>query len=85
MPVLGMNMCERPGNTIDAKTVGYLDIFVNVARIVVVNELVLERLAKNDPRNCRQKNADADCQRTAVRPGRRYYGKAILHVRSKIS
>jgi len=67
MPVLRMNMSERPGNAGDVKTAGYLRIFVNVARIIIINEVVPECLAKNDPRNYREKNADGDSQPAAVR------------------
>jgi hypothetical protein len=58
MPVLGMNMSECPGNTGDVKTAGYLGIFVNITRIIVVNEVGEERLAKNKP--CKNREEDAN-------------------------
>ena len=42
-------MTECPGNTADAKTTCYFRVLINVMRIIVVNEVVPERLAKNKP------------------------------------
>ena len=67
MPVLGMNMAKRPGDTGQAEPASYFRIFVDVGLFIVVHEFVPERLAKNNPRNCREKNADADSQPAAVR------------------
>ncbi len=53
MPVLGMNMGDCPGNAAQANAAGYLCIFINVVRIVVVNEIVPERLGENNPSNYR--------------------------------
>ena len=58
MPVLRMNVCERPGDTGEVKPTGYRGILVNVPRIIVVNEVVAERLAKYDPRKNYQRDAD---------------------------
>ena len=66
MPVLGMNMSECPGNAGDVKTAGYLGIFINVARIVVINEVVPESLAKNSACQHRETNANADSQPTVA-------------------
>jgi hypothetical protein len=59
MPVHGVNMGECPGNTAYAKAIGYLRIFVDIARIIIVNEVVPEGLAKNKPAQRRQSDADA--------------------------
>ncbi len=67
MPVLGMNVRERPCNAGQAETVRYLRIFVNVGLIIVVNEIVPKGLAENKPRNCCEKNAEADSQPAPVR------------------
>ena len=53
-------MSKCPGNTADAKTTCYFRVLINVTRIVVVNEVVPERLAKNKPGKHRQRKADAD-------------------------
>lgn len=58
MPVHGMNVGERPRNTANAEPSRYLRIFIDVTRIVVVNEVVLERLTKNYP--CQDCETDAD-------------------------
>ena len=53
-------MCKCPDNTADAKTTCYLRVLINVTRIVVINEVVPERLAKNKPCQARESDADAD-------------------------
>ena len=65
MPVLSMNMGECPGDTRDVKPTGYCGILVNVPRIIVVNEVVPERPAKNHPCQDYQTNANADDYRAA--------------------
>ena len=65
MPILRMNVCERPGDTGEVKPTGYRDILVNVPRIIVVNEVVPERPAKNHPCKDYQTNANADDYRAA--------------------
>jgi len=47
MPVVGMNVSERPPNPVQSETLGYLCICVNVVRIIVINEVTCERLPKN--------------------------------------
>ena len=53
-------MSECPGNTADAKTTCYFRVLINVTRIIVVNEVVPERLAKNKPCKHARNDADAD-------------------------
>ena len=53
-------MGKCPGNAADAKSVSYLRIFVDVTRIIIVNEVVAERLAKDKPDQAGQSDADAD-------------------------
>jgi len=65
MPVHGMNMAKCPGNTADAEAAGYLRIFIDVARIIIINEIVPERLAENHPRKDGDTDADADRQPAA--------------------
>ena len=59
-------MTECPGNTADAKTTCYFRVLINVMRIIVINEVVPERLAKNKPCQARQNDADPDGKPTAV-------------------
>ena len=67
MPVLGMNVAKRPSNAGQVKPACYFSIFIDVVLIIVVNEVVTEGLTKDHPRDCREKNADADSQPAAVR------------------
>ena len=53
MPVQRVNMCKCPDNTADAKTTRYFRVLINVMRIVVINEVVPERLAENKPSQAR--------------------------------
>ena len=55
-----MNMTKCPGNTGDVKAAGYPGILIDIPRIIIVNEVVPNRLAKNDPRKQCQKDANAD-------------------------
>jgi hypothetical protein len=58
-----MNMGQCPADPGHVKTTGYPGILVNVPRIIVVNEVVLENLAKDDPRDNYQANRDAQSHR----------------------
>jgi len=60
MPVLGMNVAKSPANAGQVKPASYFRIFIDVVLIVVIDEVVTEGLTKDDPRNCREKNADSD-------------------------
>ena len=55
-----MNMTKCPGNTGDVKAAGYPGILINIPRVIIVNEVVPKRLAKNDPRKQRKKDANAE-------------------------
>ena len=61
-----MNMGKCPGDTADAEAAGYLRIFIDVARIIIVDEVVPERLAKNYPRKDGETDANADRQPAAA-------------------
>ena len=59
-------MGECPGDTADTETSCYCRVLIYVTRIIVVNEVVPERLAKNKPCQARQNDADADGRPPAV-------------------
>ena len=59
-------MSKRPGDTADAEPTCYSRVFIDITRIVIVNEVVPERLAKNKPCQARQSDADADGKPPAV-------------------
>ena len=50
VPVFGMDMGECPGDVGEVNAAGDPRILIDVARIVVVNEIVPKRLTKNSPR-----------------------------------
>jgi hypothetical protein len=60
MPVQGVNMCKCPGNAADAKTTCYFRVLINVTGIVIVNEVMPERLAKNEPGKHSKGKTDTD-------------------------
>ena len=60
MPVHGMDVGEGPRNPAEAKAAGYSGVFIDVARIIIVNEIVPQRLTKNDPGEQYQGDAGAD-------------------------
>ena len=53
-------MCKGPDNAADAKTTSYFRVLINVTRIIVINEVVPERLAKNKPGKHNKKKADTE-------------------------
>ena len=61
-----MNMAKCPGNAADAEAACYLRIFVDVVRVIIVDEIVPERLAENQPRKDGDTDANADRQPAAV-------------------
>src|SRR5438876_8884456 len=58
MPVISMHMGEGPLNPLEGETVRDPWIFVYVLIVVVVDKLVPNGLAEDDPDNSRKKNAD---------------------------
>jgi len=49
MPVFRMNVSECPSNVRDVDAAGDPGVLIYVARIIVVNEIVPERLTENEP------------------------------------
>ena len=60
VPVLGMNMSESPRDPAPRQPCSHVRVVEHVKRIVVINELVIARLTKHRPRQCDQKNANAN-------------------------
>jgi len=58
MPVVSMHMGEGPLNPLEGETVRDPWILVYVLIVIVVNELVPEGLAEDDPDNCHKENTD---------------------------
>ena len=56
-------MGKCPDNAADAQSLSYLRVFVDVTRIIIVNEVVPERLAEDEPRKHGKKNANTDSYR----------------------
>ena len=50
MPVFGMDMSKCPGDVREVDAAGDPSVLIDVTRIVVVNEIVPERLNKDSPR-----------------------------------
>jgi len=58
MPIGCVNVGEGPRNIRKADAADYPRITVNVTTIVIVDEVVPKRLAKDNPDNDHQQNAD---------------------------
>ena len=56
-----MHMGEGPSNPLQAEAVRDPWILVNILIVVVVDELVPERLAEDNPDNCHKENTDNAC------------------------
>ena len=59
MPVFGMDMSKGPGDVGDADAAGDPRVLIDVARIVVVNEIVPECLTKDGPSKDEETDANA--------------------------
>ena len=59
-------MAEGPGNARGAQTPGYLCILINVVLVIVINEIVPERLAENKPAKSREQNGDPNNEPEAI-------------------
>ena len=55
-----MNMCEGPSDVREVSAARDPSVLIDVARIVVVNEIVAERLCKYHPSNYCKAQADND-------------------------
>jgi len=62
MPIAGMLAAERVNSAGNRQPTTDERIRVNVGIIIVVDEVVADSLAENEPRNCNEKKADnCDC------------------------
>src|SRR5437868_14948191 len=60
VPVLGMNMGERPPDAPPGQSGANVRIVEHVKRIVIIDKLMAKSLAEHHPRDRDQKNADAE-------------------------
>lgn len=60
MPVVRMTVRERPNDSVEGKPTHRFGVLINISVVVIVDELVPERLAKDQPRDCREKDADGN-------------------------
>jgi len=60
VPVLGMNMGERPPDAPPGRSGAHVRIVEHVKRIVIIDKLMAKSLAEHRPRDRNQKNADAE-------------------------
>ena len=63
MPVLEMNVRERPGDILPAQAGLDLMVLTDVARIVITDESISQRLTENGPGDRNQCGADNDFRR----------------------
>src|SRR5208283_2529697 len=66
MPVGAYAMSKRPLDSVQVQPANDHRIFIHVRVVVVVDELVMQRLAEDHPDNRRQKNADPENQPAGV-------------------
>jgi hypothetical protein len=57
MPEVGVTVSKQPFESIDAKSAANLAIFVNIAVVVEVDEIVAKGLTKNQPNHSSQADA----------------------------
>lgn len=61
-----MHMGEGPDNSFKRQTPGDLRVFEHIIVIIIINERVAKRLAKDQPRNGGQENTNAEGDPKAV-------------------
>lgn len=49
MPVAGMDISKGPRNSMESETGGDFRVFVDVPIVVVIEEIVMQRLPENEP------------------------------------
>ena len=60
MPVVRMNVCERPDDILPRHAALDLTIFADVGRIVVINKAIFQSLAEDGPGDRDQYGTDRD-------------------------
>ena len=70
MPVRGMHTGERPDYSLDGQTARNRRILRHVRAVVIIDELMPKRLAKNEPNNHSEKETNANDNRPIARSGR---------------
>ena len=79
MPVIDRNSAEGPLNSISGQARGDPRILVNVIIVVVVDEVMPQGLAKDDPDDQREeKRDDSDSGDNVIGPGRRLRRGCLL-------
>ena len=78
MPVRGYDMSKRPNGPFGRQSPHYVRISIDIRSIVIINELVMERLGKNQPRQAaeQQRNSDNWPRVTSI-------SRSSLHFRRK--
>ena len=64
MPVLRMNVRERPSNAVPAQAGANVRVLDHVSRVVIIDELKAKRLTEDRPGDRKDKNADSCNQPT---------------------
>ena len=60
VPVLGMDVRERPSNTVPIQSGPNMRIFKHVKRIVIIHELMADRLSEHCPGDGDQRSPDRE-------------------------
>ena len=66
MPQTRVTMSEDPPESVESESTTNLSVFVNVAVVIEVDEVVTECLSKNDPDDGGEKNTDRDGDQAIV-------------------
>jgi hypothetical protein len=59
-------MYEGPDNSFECQAPGNLGVFEHIFAVIIIDELVAKRLAKDQPCNCGNENTGADDHPTIV-------------------
>ena len=62
-----MNVGERPGDSLERQPAGDFGVLEHVVDVIEVDELVVKRLAEDQPGNCGEENANPEDQPAVLR------------------
>ena len=73
MPVVGVGLGERPGDSFDRQAPGDLGVLEDILAVIKIYELVAKRLAEDQPGDRSEENTDAEDHPAIVQMSRRCF------------
>ena len=74
VPVGGVDLGKRPDNPLERQSPGNFRVFIHVIIVVVIDKVMPQRLAEDQPCDHRQKNADRENRPAIIQADRSAFG-----------